>query len=108
MLKKSTLNHCPYRVCDMRTTRTFQCRLQNTSRTNVPALPTEYAYHEEPEVYEQILPGIVVMPTNFQNALPLLGELAGGRLYILHTLYMIISIMYNVFNIFKIFFSLRF
>eukprot|EP00116_Pleurobrachia_bachei_P008955 sb/3469217/ len=38
---------------------------------------TDYAYPDEPEVYEKKLPGIVVMPTSFQNALPLLAALDG-------------------------------
>jgi len=38
---------------------------------------TKYAYHASPEEYEARLPGIVVMPINFKNALPLLKSLAG-------------------------------
>ena len=41
---------------------------------------TEYAYHDSKDDYEARLPGIIVMPINFNNALPLLGNLTGACL----------------------------
>lgn len=43
-------------------------------------LTTEYAYHEPKTVYEERLPGIVVMPINYKNALPILSSLKGEEL----------------------------
>ncbi|KAL5251844.1 hypothetical protein ACHWQZ_G014860 [Mnemiopsis leidyi] len=40
---------------------------------------TKYAYHDSAEEYEARLPGIIVMPINFENALPLLGNLTGEQ-----------------------------
>ncbi|XP_063677855.1 glutamate carboxypeptidase 2-like [Bolinopsis microptera] len=40
---------------------------------------TKYAYHDSPEEYQSRLPGIVVMPINFKNALPLLASLDGDE-----------------------------
>jgi hypothetical protein len=38
---------------------------------------TEYAYHDSKAEYDKRLPGIVVMPINYKNALPLLENMAG-------------------------------